>query len=71
MGGKSPNKKVELCAMSILGQYLYFRNAKPIIFRLRHKEAYSNEDIKEIADHIITFSLQTLNNYFKKEIQWV
>jgi hypothetical protein len=71
VGKKSTDQKVELCAMSIIGQYLYFRNAKPIIFRLRHKEAYSNEDIKEIADHIIIFSLQALNNYFKKEIQWV
>ena len=69
LGNNSTDKKVELCAMSILGQCLYFRNAKPIIFRLWRKENYSNEDIKEIADHIITFSLQALDNYFKKEIQ--
>lgn len=69
VGNKSTDKKVELCVMSIIGQCLYFRNAQPIIFRLRNKDAYSEEDIKEIAEHIITFSLQALDNYFKKEIQ--
>ncbi len=62
-GNKSPDKIVELCAMSIIGQCLYFRNARPIIFRLRHKEGYTNEDIKEIAEHIINFSLKGLLNY--------
>ena len=69
LGNNSNDKKVELCAMSILGQCLYFRNAKPIIFRLRHKEAYSEEDIKEIAEHIINFSLKALDNYFKEKSQ--
>jgi AcrR family transcriptional regulator len=63
VGNKSPDKKVELCAMSIIGQCLYFRNARPIVFRLRLKEGYTNEDIKEIAEHIINFSLKGLRNY--------
>jgi AcrR family transcriptional regulator len=63
VGNKSSDKKVELCAMSIIGQCLYFRNARPIIFRLRHQEGYTNEDIKEIAEHIINFSLKGLLNY--------
>ena len=63
MGNNFDDKKVELCAMSILGQCLYFRNAKPVIFRLWHKKTYSNEDIKEIAEHIINFSLKGLLNY--------
>jgi AcrR family transcriptional regulator len=62
-GNKSPDKIIELCAMSIIGQCLYFRNARPIIFRLRHKEGYTDEDIKEIAEHIINFSLKGLQNY--------
>mgnify|MGYP001494826977 CR=1 FL=1 len=55
---------VELCAMSIVGQCIYFRNAQPVILGLRNKEKYSEEDIKEIADHIINFSLKALENYF-------
>jgi HTH-type transcriptional dual regulator CecR, C-terminal domain len=60
---KSSDKKVEFCAMSIIGQCLYFRNARPIIFRLWHKEGYTDEDIKEIADHIVKFSLKGLQIY--------
>jgi AcrR family transcriptional regulator len=63
IGDKSPDKTVKLCAMSIIGQCLYFRNARPIIFRLRHKEGYTDEDIKEIAEHIVKFSLKGLQNY--------
>ena len=63
VGNKSPDKIVELCAMSIIGQCLYFRNARPIIFRLRHQEGYTDEDVKEIAEHIINFSLKGLLNY--------
>ena len=63
LGNKSTDKQVELCAMSIIGQCLYFRNARPIIFRLRYKEGYTDEDIKEIAEHIINFSLKGLRNY--------
>lgn len=62
MGDKSPDKKVELCAMSIIGQCLYFRNARPVVFRLRHKEGYTDKDIKEITKHIINFSLKGLLN---------
>jgi AcrR family transcriptional regulator len=63
LGNNSIDKKVELCAMSILGQCLYFRNAKPIIFRIRRKDGYTKEDIKEISEHIINFSLKGLLNY--------
>ncbi len=58
-----PEKKVELCTMSIIGQCFYFRSAQPVIFRLRGKDNYSNDDIKEIADHIINFSLKALESY--------
>ena len=60
---KHSDKTVELCAMSIIGQCLYFRNARPIIFRLRHKERYTGKDIKEITEHIINYSLKGLLNY--------
>ncbi len=69
MGNNCSDTEVELCTMSILGQCLYFRNAQPIIFRLRNKDAFSEEDIKEIAEHIINFSLKALDNYFKEKSQ--
>ena len=54
--------------MSIIGQCFYFRNAQPVIFRLRDKDKYSKEDIKEIADHIINFSLNALDNYSTNQL---
>ena len=63
LGNNLPEKKVELCTMSIIGQCFYFRSAQPVIFRLRGKDKYSKEDIKEIADHIINFSLKALESY--------
>jgi AcrR family transcriptional regulator len=63
LGNNYPERKVELCAMSIIGQCFHFRNAQPVIFRLRGKDNYSNDDIKEIADHIINFSLKALDSY--------
>jgi AcrR family transcriptional regulator len=63
LGNNCTDPEVELCTMSILGQCLYFRNAQPIIFRLRNKDTFSEEDIKEIAEHIINFSLKALDNY--------
>jgi AcrR family transcriptional regulator len=63
LGNNCADTEVELCTMSILGQCLYFRNAQPIIFRLRNKDAFSEKDIKEISEHIIKFSLKALDNY--------
>jgi AcrR family transcriptional regulator len=63
LGNNYDVKKVELCVMSIFGQCLYFRNAKPIVLRIRCKDRYSKEDIKEISEHIINFSLKGLINY--------
>jgi AcrR family transcriptional regulator len=60
---KVPDKKVKLCAMSIIGQCIYFRTARPVVFRLWHKERYTDKDIKEIAEHIINFSLNGLLKY--------
>jgi len=68
LGNKCPENKVELCTMSIIGQCFYFRNAQPVIFRLRDKDKYSKEDIKEIADHIINFSLNALDNYSTNQL---
>jgi HTH-type transcriptional dual regulator CecR, C-terminal domain len=49
--------------MSIIGQCLYFRNARPVVFRLQRKKGYTDKDIKEIAEHMIIFSRKGLLNY--------
>lgn len=52
---------VHLHAMSILGQCLYFRNARPVIGKLLHKDNYCTEEIEKITQHITRFSLAALS----------
>lgn len=53
-------RKVRLCAMSIVGQCLYFRHSHPVISRLFPKEAFGPRQIDELTDHITNFSLRGL-----------
>jgi AcrR family transcriptional regulator len=50
---------IRLCAMSIMGQCLFYRNSRPVVARLLQKD-YKPVDIEMFADHITTFSLQAL-----------
>jgi len=50
---------IRLCAMSIMGQCLFYRNSRPVVARLFEKE-YGPSDIKMFADHITAFSLQAI-----------
>jgi AcrR family transcriptional regulator len=61
LGVENDDVKVTLCCMSVLGQCLYFRHAKPVISRMMHKDHYTQEEIDEIADHITYFSLQAFS----------
>jgi AcrR family transcriptional regulator len=60
-GGSEEN--VSLCAASIIGQCLYFRNASPVVTILFQKNHFSRKEIGEIADHIGHFSLTALKSY--------
>jgi hypothetical protein len=60
LGEDVGEEKVLLCSMSILGQCLFFRNSWPVISRLLHKENYTAEEINEIADHVVCFSMDAL-----------
>lgn len=60
LGPKADKKSVDLCTMSIVGQCLYFRNATPVIARLRKKDHFTSAEINAIAEHIFRFSLAAL-----------
>ncbi len=58
--GKNADEEVTgLCAMSIMGQCLFYRNSRPVVTRLFNKE-YGSTEIEAFAEHITTFSLQAL-----------
>ncbi|MEN6320956.1 MAG: CerR family C-terminal domain-containing protein [Syntrophaceae bacterium] len=63
LGNQAGERTIRLCSMSIVGQCLYFRNSKAVLRRFFQKEAFSAEEIKEVADHIAKFSLYALKNY--------
>jgi AcrR family transcriptional regulator len=63
LGKKATEKTAYLCAMSIVGQCLYFRNSLRTVSRILKKEKFSKREIMELADHISHFSLSALENY--------
>ena len=67
LGKQVPNDLVHRCQMSIIGQCLHYRNARPVIQRLFPEHQYSSEDIAAVADHITRFSLSGLRGLAKSE----
>jgi TetR/AcrR family transcriptional regulator, regulator of cefoperazone and chloramphenicol sensitivity len=59
--------RVRLCQLSIIGQCLHHRNARPVIERLFPQQQYRPEDIAALADHITRFSLGALRELAKGE----
>jgi AcrR family transcriptional regulator len=60
LGAGMSEKQVRFCQMSIIGQCLHYRHARPVIKRLFPQQEYGPEDIKALADHITRFSLCAL-----------
>jgi len=59
---------VHRCQISIIGQCLHYRNARPVIQRLFPEQQYSPENIAMMADHITRFSLRALRGLGKNEV---
>jgi AcrR family transcriptional regulator len=65
LGGQVPDDLVHRCQISIIGQCLHYRNARPVIQRLFPEHKYFPEDIVRMADHITRFSLAALRGLAK------
>lgn len=63
--GEVPGKALHLCAISILGQCLYFRTSSRIVSIMLKKKTFSPGEINELAEHVYHFSLLALKSYFK------
>jgi TetR/AcrR family transcriptional regulator, regulator of cefoperazone and chloramphenicol sensitivity len=55
-------KEVLLCCTSIIGQCVYYYNARYIAQLFQH-DMSDSEEIEKIADHILRFSLKGLEHY--------
>jgi AcrR family transcriptional regulator len=67
LGGHVPDDLVHRCQISIIGQCLHYRNARPVIQRVFPEHQYLPEDIAKMADHITRFSLAALRGLAKSE----
>ena len=67
LGARGTAERIRLCQMSIIGQCLHPRNARPVIQRLFPQQQYGPEDIAALADHITRFSLGALRGLAKGE----
>jgi TetR/AcrR family transcriptional regulator, regulator of cefoperazone and chloramphenicol sensitivity len=61
------DEKVRLCALSVIGQSLYYRHARPVILRLFPGQKFGRDEIKHLAEHITSFSLSALKALKKAE----
>jgi len=57
--GEADSETVRFCTLSIIGQCVYYHNAKKVITRL-YDQTYSLEEIDRLSDHIAQFSLGAL-----------
>ncbi len=55
-------RKVTLCALSVVGQVLHYRFARPIIRVLAGEEEFSHFDVETLCEHISEFSLAAVRS---------
>ena len=67
LGAGATDEQVRRCQLSIIGQCLHYRNARPVIQRLFPQQQYEPEDIQALADHITRFSLSALQGLARGE----
>jgi len=54
--------QVYLCAMSIVGQCMFYHHARPLITRLNPAQRFTPADVEALAQHITQFSLSALRH---------
>jgi AcrR family transcriptional regulator len=63
LGGNTDDEIVRRCCLSITGQCLYYRFARPVVLRLNPQQKFDNTGIEELADHITKFSLNAIKMF--------
>jgi TetR/AcrR family transcriptional regulator, regulator of cefoperazone and chloramphenicol sensitivity len=64
--GEADSETVRLCTLSIIGQCVYYHNARKVITRL-YDRTYSLEEIERLSDHIAQFSLSAMRGLAQSE----
>ena len=56
----SRSDRVRLCTNSVIGQVLVYKHAEPVLRRLRAMPSLAPAGLRQLADHIVAFSLAGL-----------
>jgi AcrR family transcriptional regulator len=67
IGTPLSEEEIRLFCASIIGQCLYYYNARSIVTQLYHQDVSKPEEIERIADHIMHFSLKGLEHYSERD----
>jgi hypothetical protein len=65
-----PPRVIAKCAVSVVGQMLHYRHARPVIKRISPIYADLDQHVEELVDHITRFSLggiQAIADRYSKE----
>ena len=63
IGTSADEERIRLCCASIIGQCIYYYNARAIIAKLYRRDVSKADEIERTADHIVQFSLRGLEHY--------
>lgn len=62
MGEQVPQRQVELCVQSIIGQCVHLAHGRAVASRLMPYLTYSPEDLDRMAEHVSEFSLSAIKH---------
>lgn len=65
VGSPVTEEQIRLCCASIVGQCIYYYNARTIMTKLYRRDVSRAGEIEQIADHIVQFSLRGLEHFAK------
>ena len=63
IGTPVSEERIRLCGASIIGQCIYYYNARAIISKLYRQDVSRVDEIERIANHVVQFSLRGLEHY--------
>jgi len=63
IGASVDEERIRLVCASIIGQCIYYYNARAIMARLYRRDVSKAGEIERIANHIVQFSLRGLEHY--------
>ncbi len=60
LGASATDEDVRFCALSIMGQCVYYHHARTVLVRLYPEQQYRPDDVARMVEHITEFSLAAL-----------